>query len=79
MHNHFSILYPEEDIKNNKPNNDMRQAIVNGMYEEESIWFKNNGTKFFANVTLTALINPKGELKRIFNDYERYYKIPDQK
>ena len=63
LHNHFSILYTEEEIKNNKPVKDMRQAIVNGMYEEESIWFKNNGTKFFANVTLTALINPKGELK----------------
>jgi PAS domain S-box-containing protein len=63
LHNHFSILYSEEERKNNKPINDLRQAIVNGMYEEELFWFRKNGTKFLANVSLTALINPKGELK----------------
>lgn len=63
LHNHFSILYSEEDIKNNKPNNSLRQAIVNGYLEEESLWRRKDGTKFLANVSLTALINPKGELK----------------
>lgn len=63
LHNHFSILYTEEERKNNKPINDLRQALVNGMYEEEFFWFRKNGTKFLANVSLTALINPKGELK----------------
>lgn len=63
LHNHFSILYTEEDIKNNKPNNNLRQAIVNGLYEENSLWFRKDGTKFWANVSLAALINPKGELK----------------
>jgi PAS domain S-box-containing protein len=63
LHNHFSILYTETDIKDNKPNNDLRHAIVNGLHETESIWIRKDGTKFFANISLTALINSKGELR----------------
>lgn len=63
FHNHFSILYTEEDIRADKPHNDLRQSIVNGIHEEESLWIKKNGTKFFANITIAALINPKGELR----------------
>jgi PAS domain S-box-containing protein len=63
FHNHFSILYTEEDIRAGKPHNDLRQSIVNGIHEEESLWIKKNGTKFFANITIAALINPKGELR----------------
>jgi PAS domain S-box-containing protein len=63
FHNHFSILYTEEDIRADKPHNDLRQSIVNGIHEEESLWIKKNGTKFFANITIAALMNPKGELR----------------
>jgi PAS domain S-box len=63
FHNHFSILYTEEDIRADKPHNDLRQSIVNGIHEEESLWIKKDGTKFFANITIAALINPKGELR----------------
>jgi PAS domain S-box-containing protein len=63
LHNHYSILYTEEERQKNKPINDLRYALVNGMHEEDFFWFRKNGTKFLANVSLTALINPKGELK----------------
>ena len=63
LHNHFSILYSEENIIEDKPNKDLRQAIVNGMYEEESIWIRKDGIKFFVSISITALINPKGELR----------------
>src|ERR1017187_3987161 len=63
LHNHFSILYTEKDIKDNKPNNNLRQAIVNGMHEVETLWSRKDGTKFYANVSLNSLINPKGELR----------------
>src|ERR1035437_4128918 len=63
FHNHFSILYTDEDIKADKPHNDLRQSIVNGIHEEESLWIKKDGTKFFVSITIAALINPKGELR----------------
>src|ERR1035437_3676164 len=63
LHNHFSILYSEEDIREDKPNKDLRQAIINGIHEEESIWIRKDGTKYFASISITALINPKGELR----------------
>jgi PAS domain S-box-containing protein len=63
FHNHFSILYTEEDIRDDKPNNDLRHAIVNGFHEEESIRIRKDGSKFFASISITALINPKGELR----------------
>jgi PAS domain S-box-containing protein len=63
FHNHFSILYTGEDIKADKPHNDLRQSIVNGIHEEESLWIKKDGTKFFVSITIAALINPKGELR----------------
>ena len=63
FHNHFSILYTDEDIRADKPHNDLRQSIVNGIHEEESLWIKKDGTKFFVSITIAALINPKGELR----------------
>jgi PAS domain S-box-containing protein len=63
LHNHFSILYTEKDIKDNKPNNNLRQAIINGMHEVETLWSRKDGTKFYASVSLNSLINPKGELR----------------
>jgi PAS domain S-box-containing protein len=63
LHNHFSILYSDENIREDKPNKDLRQTIVNGTYEEESIWIRKDGTKLFASITIVALINPKGELR----------------
>ena len=63
LHNHFSILYGAENIRENKPNNDLRHAIVDGMHEEELTWIRKNGNKFFVSISITALINPKGEIR----------------
>jgi len=81
LHNHFSILYSEENIRKDKPNKDIRQAIVNGMHEEESIWIKKDGTKIFVSISITALINSKGELRAFFmivNDITKF-KMPEEK
>jgi PAS domain S-box-containing protein len=81
LHNHFSILYSEENIREDKPNKDIRQAIVNGMHEEESIWIKKDGTKIFVSISITALINSKGELRAFFmivNDITKF-KMPEEK
>jgi len=81
LHNHFSILYSEENISEDKPNKDIRQAIVNGMHEEESIWIKKDGTKIFVSISISALINSKGELRAfsmIVKDITKF-KISEEK
>jgi PAS domain S-box-containing protein len=63
FHTHFSFLYSREDIQNDKPNNDLRHAIVNGFHEEETVLERKNGLKFFANISITTLLNLKGEIR----------------
>jgi PAS domain S-box-containing protein len=63
FHNHFSMLYTEKDIKGGKPNNHLRQAIVNGFNEVESFRVNKDGQKFLVSTSITALINRKGELR----------------
>jgi PAS domain S-box-containing protein len=63
FHTHFSFLYNQEDINDDKPNNDLRHAIVNGFFEEESVWTRKNGLKFFASISITTLLNLKGEIR----------------
>jgi len=57
------MLYTDKDIKSGKPNSHLRQAIVNGFHETESIRIKKDGEKFFASISISALINQKGELR----------------
>jgi len=59
---HFSIFYTEEDILNNKPPNELRIARNVGKYEEEGWRVKKDGSKFWANVVITAVFNDKGIL-----------------
>jgi len=59
---HFSKFYPEEDIKNGKPAMELREAVVNGRYEEEGWRLKKDGSRFWASVVITPIFD-KGELK----------------
>lgn len=58
---HFSTFYPQEDIDNLKPEMELREASSKGRFEEEGWRIKKDGTRFWANVILTA-IHDKGEL-----------------
>jgi PAS domain S-box-containing protein len=52
---HFSIFYSEEEISNNKPKDNLRNALNNGSFQEEAWRIKKDGSIFWANVLLTAL------------------------
>lgn len=58
---HFSIFYTEIDLKNKKPENELRIAIATGKYQEEGWRIKKNGTLFWANIVITALFNENNE------------------
>ena len=57
---YFSIFYPEEDILNNKPENELLIASKHGKYEEEGWRLRKDGTRFWASVVITSIYNSEG-------------------
>lgn len=59
---HFSRFYTAEDIARHHPEAELKLATLQGKYEEEGWRLKKDGTRFWANVVITALRDPKGSL-----------------
>lgn len=54
---HFSIFYPAPEIRRGKPEYELRVAIDEGRWEEEGWRLRKDGTRFWANVVITALFD----------------------
>jgi PAS domain S-box-containing protein len=52
---HFSIFYPEEDQAAGKPQRELETAARDGRIEDEGWRVRRDGSKFWANVIITAL------------------------
>ena len=59
---HFSVFYPEADRARGKPAYALSVASAEGRYEDYDWRLRKDGTKFWANVVITALRDPSGEL-----------------
>jgi len=59
---HFSVFYPAEDLAANKPANELEIAARDGRLEDEGWRIRKDGTRFWANVVITALRSSDGEL-----------------
>jgi len=59
---HFSVFYPEEDIRNGKPQWELEVAARDGRVEDEGWRLRKDGSRFWANVIITALRNDVGNL-----------------
>jgi PAS domain S-box-containing protein len=59
---HFSIFYPPEDIADHKTERELEIAVREGRFEEEGWRVRKDGSRIWANVTITALRNPEGVL-----------------
>jgi len=59
---HFSIFYTQEDLDDGKPARELRIATKTGVYEEEGWRLRKDGTRFWANVVITALRKKDGTL-----------------
>jgi len=57
---HFSRFYPEEDLRAGKPQNELEIAIREGRVEDEGWRVRKDGSKFWANVVITALRDDAG-------------------
>jgi PAS domain S-box-containing protein len=60
---HFSIFYPEEDLAWDKPGYELRVAAQEGKFEDEGWRLRKDGTRFWANVIITALFDSDGTLR----------------
>jgi PAS domain S-box-containing protein len=60
---HFSCFYPAKDIQSGKPEHELKIAIAEGRYEEEGWRLRKDGSSFWANVIITALIDKRGMLR----------------
>jgi PAS domain S-box-containing protein len=60
---HFSVFYPPEDIAIDKPRRELEQAVVDGRLEDEGWRLRKDGTRFWANVVITALFDDTGVLR----------------
>jgi len=58
----FLKFYSEEDLKADKPGRELRVAATEGSYQETGWRLRKDGTRFWADVTITALRNDRGEL-----------------
>src|SRR6201996_7889699 len=59
---HFSRFYPPEALANGLPAHELEVAKAEGTFEDEGWRVKKDGSLFWANVVITAVRNPKGEL-----------------
>jgi PAS domain S-box-containing protein len=60
---HFSCFYPLEDVKNGKPEHELKEAIAAGRFEEEGWRIRKDGSRFWANVIITALWDGTDKLR----------------
>ena len=59
---HISIFYPQEDIKQGKIEYELQKAREDGKYEDEGWRVRKDGSRFLANVIITALYDDKRKL-----------------
>jgi len=60
---HFSLFYPEEDLKRGKPERALEMAQEKGTFEEEGWRVRKDGSRFWASVLITALWDEAGGLR----------------
>lgn len=60
---HFSCLFPVEELEQGKPTQSLSIAAAHDRFVEEGWRIRKNGSRFWASVTLTALRDSKGQLR----------------
>jgi PAS domain S-box-containing protein len=59
---HFSRFYPSEALARRLPEHELEEAAKVGSFEDEGWRVRKDGSLFWANVVITAVRNPDGEL-----------------
>ncbi len=59
---HFSRFYPQDALARGIPAHELKTATTEGRFEDEGWRLRKDGTRFWANVVLTAIRDPQGQL-----------------
>jgi PAS domain S-box-containing protein len=59
---HFSRFYNQEQIDDGRPDSDLAQAASSNRFEDEGWRVRKDGSRFWANVVISAVRNDDGEL-----------------
>jgi PAS domain S-box-containing protein len=59
---HFSRFYEEDEVRAGKCERELEGAARDGRFEDEGWRLRKDGSRFWANVVITALRSPNGEL-----------------
>ena len=59
---HFSKFYPQESLERGKPQHELEVAAAEGRFEDEGWRIRKDGSRFWANVIITALRGKDGQL-----------------
>jgi PAS domain S-box-containing protein len=59
---HFSVFYPRDKIESGWPEEELRRARQRGRFEDEGWRLRKDGSHFWANVVITPLYGPVGDL-----------------
>jgi PAS domain S-box-containing protein len=59
---HFSIFYTEIEVRNSMPGHGLRIAATEGRFEDNNYRVRKDGSRFWANVVITALHDKDGKL-----------------
>lgn len=78
---HFSRFYSQEDLDRGKPDHELNMAASEGRFEDEGWRVRKDGSRFWANVIISAVRDSRGELvgfskiTRDFSDRKRAEEI----
>ena len=59
---HFSVFYPEHDVRAGKCEHELEVAAREGRFEDEDWRIRKDGSRFWANVVITAVRDDAGTL-----------------
>ncbi|MGC1620597.1 MAG: PAS domain S-box protein [Candidatus Acidiferrum sp.] len=77
---HFSVFYPEEDLRDRKPWRELELAAEQGRFEDEGWRLRKDGSRFWANVIISAMRDENGRLigfGKVTRDFTERIKIND--
>lgn len=57
---HFSIFYPQDKLDIGWPQHELEVALRDGRFEDEGWRLRKDGSRFWANVVITAIHDPDG-------------------
>ncbi|GHG91978.1 PAS domain-containing sensor histidine kinase [Comamonas sp. JC664] len=79
---HFSRFYPPEAVAVNKPQRGLDVATREGRFEEDGWRVRKDGSRFWANVVITALHDETGQLRgfgKVTRDFTARYQAQERR